>query len=66
MPIAFFGLPADEVATIRATGRDAYGNPPEHQVSDGAGVPCRHCLRQVPKGKGYLIVAHRPFATRNP
>jgi hypothetical protein len=29
-------------------------------------VPCRHCLQQVPKGQGYLILAHRPFETRNP
>ena len=35
-------------------------------MSDGNGVPCRHCLRQVPAGHQYLIVAHRPFAGLNP
>lgn len=66
MPITFTGLPATEVAAIRATGLDAYGNPLEHHVSDGDGVPCRHCLRQVQAGKCYVVLAHRPFATRNP
>jgi hypothetical protein len=66
MTIAFTGLPTAEVAAIRASGRDAYDNPIEHQVSDGVGVPCRHCLQQVPKGQGYLILAHRPFESRNP
>jgi hypothetical protein len=66
MTIAFAGLPTAEVAAIRASGRDAYDNPIEHQVSDGVGVPCRHCLQQVPKGQGYLILAHRPFESRNP
>jgi len=32
-------------------------------VSDGAGNPCRHCLRFVPEGAGMLVPAHRPFAT---
>jgi hypothetical protein len=24
-------------------------------------VPCRHCLRTVPAGKPYLVLAYRPF-----
>jgi hypothetical protein len=66
MTIAFTGLPSVEVAAIRASGRDVYGNQLEHQISDVVGVPCRHCLKQVPEGREYLILAHRPFATRNP
>jgi hypothetical protein len=66
MTIAFTGLPTAEVAAIRARAATPTDNPIEHQVSDGVGVPCRHCLQQVPKGQGYLILAHRPFETRNP
>lgn len=66
MSIEFIGLPSAEVAAIRAGGRDAYGNTVERGVSDGLGVPCRHCLRQVPKGEAFLILAHRPFKSRNP
>jgi hypothetical protein len=29
-------------------------------------MPCRHCLRDVPAGRPYLILAHRPFAARHP
>ncbi|TRW95680.1 DUF1203 domain-containing protein [Paracoccus sp. M683] len=48
-------------------GLDAYGMAPERRAhSDGSGTPCRHCLRQVPKGAPYLIAAHRPFAGLNP
>ena len=50
----------------RAGGLDAHGQPPEHAVSDGAGVPCRATLQRVPRGAPYLIVAHRPFDGLNP
>jgi hypothetical protein len=63
MTIRFDPLPSDAVARLRAGGPDAYGNPPEPMgLSDGDGVPCRHCLRHVPAGRPYLVAAHRPFA----
>ncbi|MGR3466636.1 MAG: DUF1203 domain-containing protein [Shimia sp.] len=65
MSIHFHGLPTDTVTALR-TGPDAYGLPPEHHVSDGDGVPCRHCLRMIPSGAAYLTVAHRPFDGLNP
>ena len=49
------------VASVRAGGPDAYGNPAEHAVSDGGGNPCRHCLRHIPEGAPMLILAARPF-----
>ncbi|MBF9030264.1 DUF1203 domain-containing protein [Rhodobacterales bacterium HKCCE3408] len=65
MQIRFEALPTDIVAHIRESGTDAYGNPVERAVSDGDGVPCRHCLKQVPEGSAYLVLAHRPFASVN-
>lgn len=48
-------------------GVDAYGNPAELAgPSTGENTPCRHCLRHVPLGQPFLIVAHRPFADLNP
>jgi hypothetical protein len=35
-------------------------------MSDGDGVPCRHCLTDVAAGEAYLVVAHRPFRTLQP
>ena len=66
MKIQFEALPAAEVAHIRSTGRDSYGNPVERHRSDGTVYPCRCCLGAVPDGAEYLILAHRPFASRNP
>ena len=60
-------LDSDVVAALRAGGPDAYGRPAERgAVSDGAGVPCRHCLHDVPAGREYLILAHRPFPEPQP
>jgi hypothetical protein len=66
MSIRFVAL---ETATVRALqqGRpDANGQPPERHVSDGNGVPCRHCLAHVGTGEPYLILAHRPFPVPQP
>lgn len=47
-------------------GADANGQSPETQLSDGDGVPCRHCLQNVKAGEKYLILSHRPFPTPQP
>jgi hypothetical protein len=67
MMILFEAMPTDAVRAIRAGGPDAYGNPAERgAISDGDGVPCRHCLKDVPTGREYLILAHRPFPAAQP
>lgn len=64
--IRFIPLPAARVGSWRAGSADDYGLAPERAVSDGSGVPCRHCLQLTPAGAEYLIVAHRPFVGLNP
>lgn len=64
--IRFSALPTDTVRALQSGAPDAYGNTPEHAVSNGAGTPCRHCLRHIPKGAGMLILAHRPFPDLHP
>jgi hypothetical protein len=66
MNIAFVPLPTEDVARIRATMRDAYGEPVETHIAGDEAYPCRHCLGQTPPGEAYLILAHRPFQSRNP
>jgi len=66
MSIRFTPIPTETARHYQAGGTDAYGAVPERAVSDGAGVPCRHCLGTVPAGRPYLIVAHRPFETLQP
>jgi hypothetical protein len=56
----------DFVASVRAGGPDANGQPAEHQTSEGVGTPCRCCLENVPKGAGMLVLAARPFPKLQP
>jgi len=64
--IRFVALATDHVRTLQGGGLDAYGLPPERKISDGDGVPCRHCLRNVGKGEPYLVLAWRPFPALQP
>jgi len=66
MPLMYHPLDPVFVASVRASGPDANGQLAERAVSDGTGVPCRSCLRDVPKGKPYLILAARPFPEPQP
>jgi hypothetical protein len=66
MSIRFLPMPTETATACWTGGKDAYDLEPERQVSDGSGVPCRHCLRLVGAGEPYLILAHRPFPTLQP
>ncbi|ANH03954.1 DUF1203 domain-containing protein [Shinella sp. HZN7] len=66
MPIRFLPIPTETVTAYRTGGKDAYGLSPERHISDGVGVPCRHCLQMVGAGEPYLILAHRPFPAMQP
>ena len=62
----FTPIPTGLVRTYQAGGRDANGQVPERQVSDGDGNPCRHCLQNIPAGAEMLVLAHRPFPAPQP
>lgn len=64
--ITFTPLATEFVAAMQNGAPDAYGLPAEHATSDGTGMPCRHCLNDIPAGAGVLIFAHRPFAALQP
>lgn len=64
--LRFTAMPSDIAAAYRNGSHDANGQPPERHISDGNGVPCRHCLANVTAGDGYLILAHRPFPAPQP
>ncbi|WP_331374301.1 DUF1203 domain-containing protein [Sinorhizobium chiapasense] len=63
MSLRYIPMSDGDAERLRDGGLDAYGNPPERRVSDGDGVPCRHCLRNVDRGRPYLVLAYRPFAS---
>lgn len=66
MKPAFKALPTEAVRALQAGAPDAYGMTPERKISDGDGVPCRHCLRNVGAGELYLVLAYRPFPKLQP
>ena len=61
----FLPISTDKVQALRS-GYDANQQPPEISVSDGGGVPCRHCLDEVKEGQPFLTLAYRPFNTIQP
>lgn len=62
----FTALPTNIVQAYRNGAPDAFGNPPERTISNGNGTPCRHCLREIPKGAEMLVLAHKPFTGTHP
>lgn len=66
MTLLYSGMPSDLAAAYRAGAPDANGQVPERRVSDGDGVPCRHCLKNVEAGEAYLVLGYRPFPAPQP
>lgn len=66
MAIRFEALASHDVRALQQGGPDAYGFIPRYRVSDGSGVPCRHCLQNIGKDVPFLVVAFRPFTTLQP
>jgi Protein of unknown function (DUF1203) len=66
MPIHFTPIPTAVARAYQAGVLDANGQMPERQISDGAGNPCRHCLKMIPKGAAFFVLGHRPFPVPQP
>lgn len=64
--LRFIALDSDLARAWRGGAPDANGQPPERQVSDGGGNPCRHCLDDIAEGAPMLVLAHRPFPAPQP
>ncbi|MFN8444759.1 MAG: DUF1203 domain-containing protein [Caldilineaceae bacterium] len=64
--IRFNAMPTEFARAYQNGAFDANGQLPERHISDGDGVPCRHCLQDVAAGEPYLILAYRPFPEAQP
>jgi len=62
----YSAMPTNIARAYQTGTADAYDNAPERAVSNGPGTPCRHCLKNIPKGAGMLILAYRPFDGLHP
>ena len=66
MSLRYSGLPTEIATALRGGGPDANGQAPERRISDGDGVPCRHCLGYIAKDLPYLVFAYRPLPVPQP
>ena len=66
MTLRYKPMPSDLAARYRRREPDAYGLVPELHVSDGDGMPCRHCLKNIDAGEELLVLAYRPFPELQP
>lgn len=64
--LKFVSMPTETALAYQSGALDANGQAPERHISDGDGVPCRHCQRDIPAGEAYLILHYRPFPTLQP
>ena len=62
----FEAVPTEIVRGFRSGALDANDMVPERHISDGSGIPCRHCLSDVAAGDPFLVLAYRPFPGRQP
>lgn len=61
MKLKFLPIPTDRYLKIINEDPDAHGNKPHSAISDGDGMPCRHCLQDIAKGDEFLTLAYSPF-----
>ena len=64
--VRFSAIPTTHARMLQQEGLDANNQTPERHISDGDGVPCRHCLTEVAAGDPYLILSYRPFPEAQP
>jgi len=64
--LRYLAIPTSEARAIQAGAADAYGKAAETRISDGDGLPCRHCLKMIAAGEPYLVLAYRPFSSIQP
>ncbi|MEP3247215.1 MAG: DUF1203 domain-containing protein [Sneathiella sp.] len=59
----YLPISTEKVRALQNGSKDAYGQLPEKHISDGEGLPCRHCLGFIEEGDSFLILSYRPFDT---
>ena len=64
--LKFIPISTSSVRALQKGKNDIHGNTPEIRISDGTGLPCRHCLEHISEGDEYLILSYKPFSTTQP
>jgi Protein of unknown function (DUF1203) len=66
MTVALIAIDPDELAEVRATGRDRQGHAAEPFTDTEGGCQCRCCLRLSAAGDALLLVSHAPLRAGRP
>lgn len=64
--LTFAPMPTKKVRELQSLGPDEHGQRPQRFISDGDGLPCRHCLDFIEQGEEVLLVSYKPFETTQP
>jgi hypothetical protein len=64
--IIYRAMPTADSEAFWSGAPDANGQRPEVAISDGDGVPCRHCLTDIAAGERHFVLAYRPFPSLQP
>lgn len=64
--LVFTPLPTKKARELQSLGPDEHGQRPQRFISDGDGLPCRHCLDFIEEGEEVLLVSYKPFDTTQP
>lgn len=65
MKLKFTPIPTERYHQLINGGLDAHDQMPIKQISDGGGIPCRHCLADIAKNDEYLALAYSPFESNH-
>ena len=62
----FIAMPTHEFKQFQRGKVDANNQVGKTQISNGSGLPCRHCLTDIDQSDSCLLFAYRPFNSVNP
>ncbi|MCJ8324961.1 MAG: DUF1203 domain-containing protein [Rhizobiales bacterium] len=65
MKLKFTPIPTERYEQLINGGLDAHERMPIKQISDGGGMPCRHCLADIARGDEFFTLAYSPFETQH-
>ena len=65
LKIKYISITTDDATLYQNGHTDSNKQIPEELVSDGSGVPCRHCLTDIDKGEACKLLSYRPFPGLN-
>lgn len=61
--LTYTPMPTEEARNIQRGGSDENGMKAVEFISNGDGLPCRHCLKEIEAGDAVLLLSYKPFSS---